>query len=187
MSDGPYKSLKMSRPWKRLAKIATNPAHSAAEVAEAYRPALLDDWRSVRPAFIQEVRAALGDGDRGELFAQIAYAEIQRLRTSAGNPMEALLAAQACDMARDGQIGKQAYEGAVKSTLEERAIQRAFQMEEHYLREGSRAAGPLRAKLNTSIGQIGADRLAEGIASGAAVRNLAPKVDRSSLDDGVPL
>jgi hypothetical protein len=187
MSDGPYKSLKMSWCWKRLAKVAANPAHSAAEVAEGYRPALLDDWKSVRLAFAREVRAALGDNGLGILFVEVAYAEAQRLRATASNPVEALLAAQACDMARNAQMGTRSYEGAVKATLEERAIQRARQMEEHYLREASRAAGPLRAKLNASIAAIRTDQLAAGIAAGTGIRSLVAKVDRSGLDEGVPL
>lgn len=187
MSDGPYKTLKMSRPWKRLAKVAANSAHSIAEAAEAYRPALLEDWKSVRPAFAQEIRAALGDNDRGNLFAEIAYVEVKRLRAVASNPVEALLAAQASDVARDGLTGAQAYEGAVKATLDERAIHRARQIEEHYLREASQDAGSLRAKLSASIGAIGTDQLAAGIAAGAGIRSLLPKVDRSGLDAGVPL
>lgn len=187
MSDGPYKSLKMSRSWKRLAKVAANPAHSTEEVAEAFRPALLGDWKFVRPTFAQELRAALGDNERGNLFAEIALAETQRLRAAASNPMESLLADQACDVARDGQVGPPAYEAAVQACLDERAVQRARQMEEHYLRESSPDAGRLRAKLGIAMGKIGTDGLAAGIAAGAGVRSLTPKVDRSGLDEGVPL
>ncbi len=187
MSDGPYKSLKMSPPWKRLAKMAANPAHSAVEVAEAYRPALLDEWKAVRPAYAREIRAALGDNDRSILFAEVRLAEIQRLRTAASNPVEALLAAQACDMVRDGQIGTQAYKGAVTATFNDCAIQRARQMEEHYLREAPRDARGLRAKLAASIGTIGTDQLATGIANGVGIRSLTSKIDRSGLEDGVPL
>ena len=187
MSDGPYKTMKMSRPWKRLAKVAANPAHSVAEVAEAFQPALLDEWGSVRPSFAKEIRAALGDNERGTLFSEVAVAETRRLRASAENPVEALLAGQALDVARDGQVGAAAYEAAVKATLDERALQRSRQMEEHYLGEGSPDAGRLRAKLHSAFDTIGTARLAAGIAAGVGVRNLAPKVDRSGLDQGPPL
>lgn len=187
MSDGPYKTMKMSRPWKGLAKIAANPAHSVAETAEAFRPALLNEWGAVRPAFAKEVRAALGDNDRGNLFAEVAVSEAQRLQTVAQNPVEALLAAQACDVARDGQVGPSAYEAAVKATLVDRALHRSRQMEEHYLAEGSADAGRLRQKLHSAIPNIGTDRLAAGIAAGEGVRSLAQKVDRSGLDEGPPL
>lgn len=187
MSDGPYKTLKMSRPWKRLAKLASNPAHSIAEVAEAFRPALLDDWGKVRPAFAQEVRAALGDNDRGNLFREVTLAETQRLSASASNPAEALLADQARDAARDGLSGAPAYEQVVKGFFDERALQRSRQMEEHFAYEQSPDARRLRAKLNEAFGDIGTGHMAVGVASGAGVRSLAPKVDRTGLDEGVPL
>lgn len=187
MSDGPYKSMKMSRPWKALAKIAANAAHSVAETAEAFQPALLTEWSAVRPAFAREIRAALGDDDRGNLFPEVAAAEIRRLRASAQNPVEALLAAQACDVARDGQVGPAAYELAIKATLDERALYRSRQMEEHYLGERSSDAGQLRAKLHGAIPSIGTDRLAAGIAAGEGVRSLVQKADRSGLEEGPSL
>ena len=177
----------MSRPWKRLARIAANAAHSVAETAEAFQPALLNEWGQVRPAFAKEIRAALGDNDRGNLFAEVAVSETQRLQTVARNPVEALLAAQACDVARDGQIGPAAYEAAIKATLDDRALQRSRQMEEHYLAEGSSDASQLRQMLQTAIPSIGTGRLAAGIAAGEGVRGLAQKADRSGLEDGPAL
>lgn len=187
MSDGPYKSMKMSRAWKGLARIAANAAHSIAETAEAFQPALLDEWRAVRPAFAKEVRAALGDNDRGNLFAEVALSETKRLQAVAQNPVEALLAAQACDVARDRQVGPSAYEAAIKATLDDRALHRSRQMEEHYLAEGSVDARQLRQKLHSAIPSIGTDRLAAGIAAGDGVRGLVQKVDRSGLENGPSL
>ncbi len=187
MSDGPYKTMKMSRPWKALAKIAANLAHSVVETAEAFQPALLDEWGAIRPAFAKEIRAALGDDNRGNLFPEVAAAETRRLQVLAQNPVEALFAAQARDVARDGQVGPAAYEAAIKATLDERALHRSRQMEEHYLGEGSPDAGRLRTKLHSAIPSIGTDRLAAGIAAGEGVRRLALKVNRSGLDEGPPL
>ena len=68
MSDGPYRTLDMSKVWKALAKIAENAAHTVAEVAEAFRPALVEEWNAIRPDFAEAVKAALGDDDRGRLF-----------------------------------------------------------------------------------------------------------------------
>jgi hypothetical protein len=179
--------MKMSRPWKGLAKIAANPTHSVAETAEAFQPGLLQDWGEVRPAFAKQVRAALGDNDEGNLFAAVAVFETQRLQAVAQNPVEALFAAQACDVARDGQIGPSAYEAAIKATLDERALQRSRQIEEHYLAERSPDAGRMREKLHSAIPGIGTDRLAAGLAVGEGVSSLAQKIDRSGLDQGPPL
>ena len=187
MSDGPYKSLNMSRHWKRVAKLAANTAHSPEEVAEAIRPALLRDMALVRPAFAQALRAALGDNERGNLFLEVAASESQRLRAQAGNPMEALLADHVCDMARDGQLGAGAYEAATKGCLDERMVRGGRQMHEHYLREDPKDADALRAGFAAAVGVVGTDRLAAGVAEGAGLHSLAPKVDRSGLDEGVPL
>lgn len=187
MSDGPYKTMTMSRFWKRLAKIAANSAHSVAETAETFQPALLNEWGAVRPTFAKEVRAALGDNDQGNLFASLAVSETQRLQASAQNPVEALLAAQACDVARDGHVGPPAYEAAIKATLDESALRRSRQIEEHYLAEGSADAGRLRQKLHSALPSIGTERLAAGIVAGEGARNLAQTVDRSGLDQGPPL
>ena len=92
MSDGPYKTLKMSAKWRALAKVAGNAAHSAAEVAEAMPAALAADWREIGQPFLRQMRAALGDDDRGVLISEIAKHEVARLRVQATNPMEALLA-----------------------------------------------------------------------------------------------
>jgi len=187
MSDGPYRTLNMSKPWKLLAKVSANDAHSSTEVTEALRSALLHDWSMVRPGFSSEVRAALGDNEGGSLFTAVLLLESQRLRSIASNPMEALLAEHASDVIRDGLGGRQAFEMAIKSSFDECAIRRARQIEEHYLRERSPDAGRLRAQLSASVSAAGTDRLAEGVALGVSARGLAPKADRSGLEEGVPL
>ena len=71
MSDGPYKSLKMTVKWKILAKLAGNAAHSSAEVVEAVPVALAADWREIGQPFLRQMRAALGDDDRGMLLLEV--------------------------------------------------------------------------------------------------------------------
>lgn len=187
MSDGPYRTLDMSKVWKTLAKIAENAAHTVEEVAEAFRPALVEEWKAIRPDFAEAVKAALGDDDRGRLFSEIAVAETERLRAQAKNPMEALLADHAHDQARDAQLGAGAYEKSIEHFLEARAIRGARQMEEHYHRERSPDAGRLRNHLAAAISSGELAQLASGLASGAGHRALTAKADRSGLDEGVAL
>jgi hypothetical protein len=187
MSDGPYRTLDMSKVWKALAKIAENAAHTVAEVAEAFRPALVEEWNAIRPDFAESVKAALGDDDRGRLFSEIAVAETERLRSQAANPMEALLADHARDQARDAHLGGAAYEKSIEHFLEDRAIRGARQMEEHYHRERSPDAGRLRNHLAAAITSGELAQLASGLASGAGRRALTAKADRSGLDEGVAL
>ena len=49
MSDGPHRSLPMSRGWKQLARRAANKAFSPVEVCDALPAALHQDWRTEVP------------------------------------------------------------------------------------------------------------------------------------------
>jgi hypothetical protein len=188
MSDGPYKTLKMSPKWRALAKLAGNAAHAAEEVAEAVPAALVSDWREIQPKFLREMRAALGDDDRGMLLPEVAKQEVQRLRAQATNPMEALLVDNAQDVLRDGYRGATAFEEATAATLAERADRGLRQVEEHYRREASQGkAANIRARLTDSVGAANLRGLAAGLAAGVSARELTAPTDRSGLDVGVSL
>ena len=49
MSDGPYRSLKMPRGWKKLAERADKKAYAPEEVRDALPDALEQDWRAEVP------------------------------------------------------------------------------------------------------------------------------------------
>lgn len=186
MSDGPYKTLKMSPKWRALAKLAGNSAHAAAEVAEAVPAALASDWREIQPGFLRQLRAALGDDDKGFLLLEVAKQEVQRLRTQATNPMEALLADNAQDVLRDGHRGAAAFDEAAVATLAERADRGMRQVEEHYRRGASQAkAANIRSRLSDSVVAANLQSLAAGLVAGVSARQLTAPTDRSGLDAGV--
>lgn len=186
MSDGPYKTLKMSTKWRALAKVAGNTAHSAAEVAEAVPAALAADWGEIGQPFLSQIRAALGDDDRGLLLSEVAKHEVTRLRTQATNPMEALLADNAMDVLRDGHRGAVAFEEAAAATLAERADRGLRQVEEHYRREASHGkAANIRARLTDSVAAANLKGLASALAAGVPARSLTAPTVRSGLDEGV--
>ena len=186
MSDGPYKTLKMSAKWRALAKVAGNAAHSAAEVAEAMPAALAADWREIGQPFLRQMRAALGDDNRGVLISEIAKHEVARLRVQATNPMEALLADNAMDVLRDGYRGAAAFEEAAAATIAERADRGLRQVEEHYRREASQGkAADIRGRLTESVQATDLKGLATALAAGVSARDLTVPTDRSGLDEGV--
>lgn len=188
MSDGPYKTLKMSPKWKALAKLAGNAAHTTAEVAEAVPSALAADWREIDQSFLRQMRAALGDDGRGLLMLEVAKQEICRLRAQQSNPMEALLADNALDALRDGRRGAEALEEAAFATLLERADRGQRQVEEHYRREASQGrAAEMRARLTESMAAVDLKGLASALAAGVSARDLTPPIDRTGLDEGVRL
>lgn len=188
MSDGPYKTLKMSPKWRALAKLAGNSAHSAAEVAEAVPAALAADWREIGHPFLRQMRAALGDDDRGMLLSEVAKQELGLLRAKARNPMEALLADNAMDVLRDGHRGAAAFEEAAAAAIAERAERGQRQVEEHYRREASQGkATDIRARLTDSMTAANLRALASALVAGVSLRDLTPSIDRSGLDVGVSL
>ncbi len=187
MSDGPYKTLKMSSKWKALAKLAGNTAHAAEEVAEAVPVALAADWGEIGQPFLRQLRAALGDDDRGMLLPEVDKLEVQRLRAQATG-MAALLADNAQDVLRDGYRGAEAFEEATLATLAERADRGVRQVEEHYRREASLGrAADIRGRLTDSIAAANLRGLAVGLAAGVPTRDLTVSTDRSGLDEGVSL
>lgn len=188
MSDGPYKTLKMSPKWRALAKVAGNSAHSAAEVAEAVPAALAADWREISQPFLRQMRAALGDDERGLLLSEVAKHELARLRAQAANPMEALLADNAMDVLRDGHRGAAAFEEAAAATVAERADRGLRQVEEHYRREASQGkAADIRARLTDSVATADLKGLASALAAGVSTRELTAPTNRSGVDEGVNL
>lgn len=186
MSDGPYRTLNMSPAWKAVAKRAANAAHTLEEVVEMLAPALLDDRKAVRTEFDKKIRALFGDGSQ-LVFVEVALAGAAQLRMEACNTMEMLLADQAIDAARQGRSGPAAYQSVLRACFEERVLARARQIEEHFQRRGSPAAGHLRAQLGSAIGRLDTATLAAGIAGGTGSRTLAPRTDHTGLDDGVRL
>ena len=187
MSDGPYKTLNMSTKWRALAKVAGNAAHVAEEVTEALPAALVADWREIEQPFLRQLRAALGDDDRGILLPEVAKLEVQRLRSQATG-MAALLADNAQDVLRDGYRGAEAFEEATAATLVERADRGVRQVEEHYRRKASQGkAADIRARLTDAVGAADLRSLAAGLAAGVSTRALTVSTDRSGLDEGVRL
>ncbi|MGE3712096.1 MAG: hypothetical protein AB7G35_20820, partial [Hyphomicrobiaceae bacterium] len=59
MSDGPHRSLIMSKAWKRLAERADIKAFDPAEVCAAVPTALAEDWRDLAREILTVVREVL--------------------------------------------------------------------------------------------------------------------------------
>ncbi|MEJ0098506.1 MAG: hypothetical protein WDO12_01660 [Pseudomonadota bacterium] len=88
MSDGPHKSLNMSRRWKHLAERADNRAYSLDEVAKAYLPVLDKSCREEVPLTVWRELARIFAGEQQMLFAEQHGEEIRALRQQvAGQPL----------------------------------------------------------------------------------------------------
>lgn len=189
MSDGPYRSLPMSRGWKLLAEFADNRNFDPSDVCKAVVPALTEDWHfGVPDSVVQVIRQAFLD-QQGELFAQERDRQIELLRGSTPVHGLARLLVDCADAElRAGGAGVEALAGVGRSALEVRAARGVRQVEEHYHREGAPVlkTKDVRARLEEGIRGAPLESL------GREFLGIGPAVPRSSLkhddvDDGVPL
>ena len=74
MSDGPHRSLKMSRNWKRVAERIYNEAYSVEQMWEALSMTLREDWRRQIPeGLINRVRAVLSNCQTGYSIGPLSW------------------------------------------------------------------------------------------------------------------
>lgn len=189
MSDGPYRSLPMSRAWKRLAKLAGNSNFDSADTAVAAMRALASTWGSEVPSLLTKGLRDIFLEGKPDLFGDAQTTQTKALSsTAAGFGLGRLLTEHAVVVLTEGMHGEAALAETVQRALYAYAARAARQIEEHYCREASK-------KLTKQV----RDRIAGAIAtadfSGLARQcsGLDPKASKprsfkhASLDDGVPL
>ena len=155
MSDGPHRSLKMPRGWKKLAECADKKAYAPEEVRDALPAALEQDWRAeVSDRLCRQVGEILGESQK---LAVRRPAD----RTAGGSaqgyrwvqPRQCILdyAIQAAERGRTGDV---ALREAAGKALSDRAASGARQVEEHYHRETTqRRAAHVRGRIEAGVTQ----------------------------------
>ena len=118
MSDGPHRSLKMPRGWKKLAERADNKAYATEEVRDALPEALEQDWRAEVPDSVcRHVRDILGDS-QSSLFGDQRAERLEALRgETAGYALGNALLDYAMEAAARGRGGDDALREAVGKAL----------------------------------------------------------------------
>ena len=188
MSDGPHRSLKMPRGWKRLVKRADNRAYAPEEVCDALPEALERDWHAEVPDSVcRRVRDILGDS-QSSLFGDQRAERLEALRgETAGYPLCNTFLDYAILVAERGQFGDEALRKAVGKALADRAARGARQIEEHYCRESTlRRAAHVRERIETGIMQLDIDGIA-GRLVGIFTSESSRPAKRTGLDEGVQL
>lgn len=187
MSDGPHRSLKMNRPWKRVAECADNTAYSIAELAGAFLPALDRSCRDEVPEGVWRGLKASFTDHQQTLFADQKIERISALRMQAsGLPLGCALIDAAIQAASNGAHGEDALVEVTTRALAQRAARGNKQVEEHYYRKSSeQRTERVRGRLENGLRQAALATLAQQHLNIGA----APKVSRSAkqagLDDGV--
>lgn len=187
MSDGPHRSLNMTRAWKRVAERSDKRSFSCEEVSESLVATLEKDCRrEITPGFLDTAWRIFSDPEPSLFITKISE-QLETLRRQAGSGIGRSVLDQAILGAERGKTGREGLVEAVKNALIDRAAKAKRQIEEHYCRESS---NPRADHVRT--------RMEEGI-SGAAFDGLARRLLRvelamekqstlkQGLDDGVRL
>ena len=156
MSDGPHRSLRMPRAWKKLAERADNTAFAPEEVRDALPTALEQDWYAEVPDVLRkEAPKILGDR-QSPLFNDQRSQRLETLRReTAGHNLGNVFLDYAIQAAERERCGDQAVTEAISQALSDRATRGARQIEEHYCRESTeRRASNVRERIETGITQL---------------------------------
>jgi hypothetical protein len=189
MSDGPYRSLPMSRAWRRLAKLAGNSNFDPADTAAAAMRALAGTWSSEVPSVLSKGLRDIFIEGRPDLFGDSQSMQAQALASAAvGFGLGRLLTEHAVVVLAEGMYGEAALTETVQRALHAYAARAARQIEEHYCRE---ASGKLTKQVRERIAGAIATTDFRGLArqcSGLEPKAGKPRpIKHTSLDDGVPL
>ncbi|WP_454691995.1 hypothetical protein [Achromobacter aloeverae] len=190
MSDGPYRSLPMSRGWKRLAEFAENVNFDRADTSAAASHALKTTWTNEVPAIVVKGLRDVFLEKEPELFADTRLARVEAVvPDTAGYGLGRLLAAHASSVLAEGLTGEAGLTEATKRALESYAARSVLQIEEHYCRKASaRLTAQVRTRISDAVGSADITTLARQCAG------LEPRTRRGSgirkhvdIDAGVAL
>ena len=188
MSDGPHRSLKMPRGWKKLAERADKKAYAPEEVRDALPDALEQDWRAEVPDGVcSRVRDILG-GNQSSLFGDLRAERLEALRgETAGYTLGNAFLDYAIEAAARGRNGDEALREAAGKALSDRAARGARQVEEHYCRESThRRSAHVRERIEAGVTQSDIDGIA-GRLVGTDKSERPRPAKQLGLDDGVQL
>lgn len=189
MSDGPHRSLPMSRAWKKFTECINNEAFSDEEVRDAIVAALEQDWRKQNmDGLVRKVSEVLSDGQANLFYEQRAERLKLLRREAASFPLQRVFLdcvdkAVAVGHSVDDSLVEEACQ-----TLSDLAMRRTRQVEEHCLRSSrGRPATDVRRRIEGSITGLDFSAPARrllGIDRDEFPPTLAKK---TGLDDGVRL
>ena len=186
MSDGPHRSLNMTRSWKRAAERSDKRSYSSEEVSESFVGALEKDCRrEINPSFIDTAWRIFSDPEPS-LFVTKISDQLEALRRQAGSGIGRSILDQAIFGAERGKTGQEGLVEAVKNALADRSAKAIRQIQEHYCRESSNPrADRVKTRLEEGMDGAALDGLARRILK-AAPAEKQPAL-KQGLDDGVKL
>jgi hypothetical protein len=189
MSDGPYKSLPMSRAWKRLAEFVQNPSFEPGDIKEAARHALMRDWRANVPVGLIAAIREVFCGSQATLFAEQRVEQLRAMETQTRNQALARLFLD-CAVLRmeSGDTGEAGFVQAAADALMGRGARGVRHVEEHYFRKSTAdLAKSIRRRLEQGVISADLDGCARILLKLTPGPSRRSSMKHRGLDEGVPL
>lgn len=186
MSDGPHRSLNMTRDWKRVAERCDLKAYSRDEVSASLADALQKDCsREIPPDFLDRAWKVLTNPEPF-LFLQ-ASEQLEDLRRCAGVDLGRLVLEEAIFIAERGGSGPDCLTEALQNALRNRAARAARHIEEHFGRKSPQVrATRVKARIEEGIAIMAFDQVARRVLK-LEKKSDKPARKKKGLEDGVPL
>lgn len=191
MSDGPHKSLNMSRKWKRFAESAASDTYSYEDTESRLCEGVAEDWQvDVSPRLLRALQPLLEEA-QPTLFGDHEIPDLTPLIRD--DPECKVFARRVVEFAQhalqEGNIGPGALRAVVELALQDRVTSRMAQVEEHYLRSAEiGGAATIRAQNAKLLNSTALKDLAKKICDGGRISSIAPLTRKhEGVDDGVTL
>jgi len=189
MSDGPYRSLPMSRSWKRLAEFAENVNFGGAEMSAAALNALKKAWRKGVPNALMTGFCKVFLEPQPGLFPHHCIEDVKSLSGLAeGHGLGRLLIDHAAMVVHEGRSGEAGLIEATQRTLAACGARASRQIEEHYLRKAPLIlVRQVRERVRQALSDADPRALARQLCGLDVAAARRPSRKHKDLDDGVPL
>lgn len=189
MSDGPYRSLPMSRSWKRLAEFSENENFERADICAAMLDALEATWRAKVPAVIRDSVRDVFLEKQGALFADGRIDRVEALAPeAAGHGLSRLFVEHSLGVLHEGRSGEPGLVEAARKTLNGYAARAARQIEEHYCRKAPGVLTSLvRGRIAEAMRTANVDGLARQLCGVERAATKGRSLKHQGIDEGVPL
>jgi hypothetical protein len=135
MSDGPWRSLRLSRAWRHVARCAEMDASSSKEIASKAKSALASDFRKIPRRLLVALRRSFRESSQRSLSLDELDRQAALRPLAEGSILGALLVSHAGLVASEGLQGDGAARETMIRTLGEWNSANVLQIQEHYYRE----------------------------------------------------
>ncbi|SCA56746.1 conserved hypothetical protein [Candidatus Terasakiella magnetica] len=187
MSDGPHYSLNMRKAWKRVAEKGDTHACSISEVKDALADALAADFKYENGSeSIDKIKDILSN-PQGDLLSNNPVEQLEQNRLQfSGHELSERFIDHIQEALLDGNRGEMAVTIGVENALAERSMRYVRSIEEHYLREDSRARSTfLRSRLDQAIRQSSFHEITSELSNSGNSSWKQKSIKKNDIDQGV--